>query len=431
MSGIVGMFPDSSNLFFIWLPYLVTNFLTWGTITQISYLSPLDQPFGRLRLTQWISEALRSGDFRSLRLIVAFAKESALARLQSEFDAFRLRGGTLEAVFGIDLQGTSRQALEFALAHFNATRIWHHPNVFNTFHPKVYLFEGPTAGTIVLGSNNLTVGGTETNCEGAIRVQYTLPTELKPWREAKRAWVELLAHPNTLELTRAVLANVDAQGLLLDESVIASRSKSGICKATGTVEGLFPSTTLRPSSPSPRPRVVRRLRGTRRRRPSTTSVVALPEALVIQIVPHHNGEIFLSKSAINQHQAFFGYPFTGLTVPKVASNRPYPQRAPDPVTHWRIYDRRDAVVRTLPQYGLNTVFYQKKGEIRITVPPDVAHAIPPMSILQMVRTNPDSGLDYICDVYPPGSPQYRSLLAVCKEVMPSGGGKRRRKFGWL
>src|SRR5207253_2874287 len=33
--------------------------------------------------------------------------------------------------------------------------------------------------------------------------------------------------------------------------------------------------------------------------------------LVIQIIPHHNGEIFLSKNAVNQNPALFGFPFSG------------------------------------------------------------------------------------------------------------------------
>ena len=60
-----------------------------------------------------------------------------------------------------------------------------------------------------------------------------------------------------------------------------------------------------------------------------TIMPVITNGLVIQVTPHHNGEIHLSKIAVNQNPTFFDYPFTGMTVPKKAGNPTYPQRVPE------------------------------------------------------------------------------------------------------
>ena len=155
-----------------------------------------------------------------------------------------------------------------------------------------------------------------------------------------------------------------------------------------------------------------------------------PRVLLIQVTPHHNGEIFLSKLAVDQNKAFFGWPFTGQTVPKQAGNPAYPQRDPDPVTDWTVYDTTGNTCVVISHYGLNTVYYEKKSEIRITVSPQLRDAIPPYSILKMTSVM-FTNRDYLCDVFPPGSPQFNEYMPLCNQAMPSGGKAIPRRFGWL
>jgi hypothetical protein len=343
----------------------------------------------------------------------------------------------VEAVIGIDQQGTSLQALTLALEELDRVYIWHHPSPFTTFHSKLYIFDGDRRGEIYVGSNNLTVGGLETNCESGVLVSYELPGEADDWASAQQLWSALPGHQNSVRLDLRLLAQLREQNKLFDETAPTSRSGQGSGRTStgGATREIFPFSAIVPPSVRPKsPTTGRRGSPSRRTpRPAASAVVAqgIPSALVIQVVPHHNGEVFLSKLAINQHPTFFGYPFTGRTVPKRAGNKPYPQRSPDPLTSWRVHDRRGHVVRSLEAYPLNTVFYELKGEIRITIPPDVARQIPKRSILVMARPSTSSGLDYQCDVFSPGSAQYRSLLPACIETMPAGGSGRPRRFGWL
>ena len=133
-------------------------------MARFEILNPNDQPLGKWRLLHQLRACLGSNEFNSLRMTVAFAKTGPLARLATEIDRWLDRKNTIEAVFGIDHQGTSKQALEFALKKFTATWVLHvGPRA--TFHPKMYFFIGPDRARLFLGSHNLTVGGTETNFE--------------------------------------------------------------------------------------------------------------------------------------------------------------------------------------------------------------------------------------------------------------------------
>jgi hypothetical protein len=84
-------------------------------------------------------------------------------------------GAELRISVGIDLGGTSREALEELLRWECEAFVFHNPNPRATFHPKAYLFERQDAATLFVGSNNLTDGGFYTNYEAATRYEFDLP----------------------------------------------------------------------------------------------------------------------------------------------------------------------------------------------------------------------------------------------------------------
>lgn len=203
------------------------------------------------------------------------------------------------------------------------------------------------------------------------------------------------------------------------------RSKVPASHSVAPLSGLV----VRP--PSPLPAGVMRT-------PAGSAVVALPATvpvvhkavagLAIQIKPHHNGEIFLSKIAVLQNPGFFGWPFTGNTVPKKAGNIAYPQRTPDPIVNIDVYGAGQAPRLSLRNYALNTVYYSTKSEIRITASPLVSE-VPNYSIMVMVPSS-NVGVDYDIQIVRPDSPQYPLWVATCNQRMP-GGGQTPRNFGWF
>lgn len=85
-------------------------------------------------------------------------------------------------------------------------------------------------------------------------------------------------------------------------------------------------------------------------------------------------------------------------------------------------------VLTLSKYALNTVFYEKKKEIRVTASPLVG-VVPDYSVMVMEQSN-NPQIDYEITVYRPDSPNYPLWEAACNQTMP-GGGQKPRKFGWF
>jgi HKD family nuclease len=420
-------------------------------------LAPISQFNGTDRLLNHIRGALQTPLFHDIRFAIAYAKSGPLERLQSDFAAWKSKaaGRTARIVLGIDQKGTSVQALTLALSMFDQVYVTNTAGS-STFHPKMYLFHGVTVGRAIIGSHNLTVGGTETNLEAGVELDYALPAEVDDFDPFIAAWDGIVAAPITMPLTTAFLQQLNDMGLLLDETVAVSAgaAKKATVKSAG---GAYPFPLAYPAPPSALPKSApslstKSLVTNAAPAKSQTAVPAaataavmgvpmampaapapasgatfIPTSLVIQIVPHDNGEVFLSKTAVNQNPAFFGFPFAGTTTTKSGKSG-YPQRVPDPIVDITVYDSAGAVSLVRSAYGLNTVFYEVKGEIRVTVSPDIRQTIQPFSILHM---QPGTGaVDYTMDVYNPGSPHYAALLASCNQTMPSGGGVAR-KMGWL
>lgn len=406
---------------------------------RITIQKPTDQPSGRNRLLDSLRQALATKDFAEFHFMVAFAKAGPLYRLESAMASWLENGKTIRAIIGVDEKGTSKEALEFALSHFTETHIAHVVGPFTpTFHPKLYLFSGDRDALAFIGSNNLTVGGTETNLESHLRLTLDLPGDGDTHNELIGAWSDALAVSS--KLTPALLSDLLRAGVVVSEAQMRAAFAATRPAATPTPSGIaptFPTITIAPPSALPAGR--RASAASRTKRPSiakTSATLAssvppissVAQTLVMQIVPHHNGEVFLSKKAIDQDPAFFGWPFTGLSTPKKGANKPYPQRVPDPVVDLKVFDGKGAQIIRHPSFGLNTVYYETKHEIRVTVPSDVVKAVPSHSILVMRQ---GAQCDYEMDIYVPGSSQYTTYLQRCNQTMPSGGSANPRNFGWL
>lgn len=327
------------------------------------------------------------------------------------------RRETVEAILGIDQRGTSQEALQLALNLFDRTYVTHQQPI--TFHPKIYFVTGPGHARVFIGSNNLTVGGTETNYEAAIQIEIDLPGDAADLEMFEGAWTDLLppACPATFPLDAAALDRLVTAGLVVDERTMRATRPHGDAAAFGTARGqLFRGVRVLPESPLPPRRV------------AAGNVPHAAGRLAIQIKPHHNGEIFLSVTATKQNPAFFGWPFTGRTTPKKHGNPSYPQRVPDPIANVAVYGAARSPALTLDHYQLNTVYYEQKREIRITAAPLVP-IVPDYSIMILERSDVD-GVDYEITIHRPDSPDHGIWLARCNQSMP-GGGRTPRRFGWF
>jgi hypothetical protein len=119
-------------------------------MANIIILNPSDQPTGKWRLINELRTCLNSDDYNTLLVAVAFAKSGPLLRLQSVIDQWLSKKKKIAAIFGVNHKNTSKQALQFALDKFTNTHVLYHSQDF-TYHPKMYLFIGPTKCQFFIG----------------------------------------------------------------------------------------------------------------------------------------------------------------------------------------------------------------------------------------------------------------------------------------
>lgn len=408
-------------------------------MAEVDFISPLDQPLGDRRLLEELRQALVSTEFSRLTMIVAYAKSGPFLRLAAEFLAWKSAGKEARAIIGIDQQGTSREAIYHASRIFEPLYYIQERDI--TFHPKIYLFEGTSNVKVIIGSNNFTVGGTETNFECSTIINMSLPDDAPIYEKLLAMWEGLT--PDHCLATRILNSEVLAQ-LLLSGAVIGERemfrhpsripnrpkaSKSGMAVKPASA---IPKNVMTANkgvayfAQAYQPQFVGAPEAV-----TTAPVVAntVTNGLAIQIRVHPNGEIHLSKLAVNQDPEFFGWPFTGLTAPKKAENAAYPQRTPDPVVDIDVYGAATDTVFSIRNYALNTVYYTTNAEIRVTAAP-LVEWVPPFSVMVMLPGSRE-GVDYELSIYRPDSPDFAKWLAICNQTMPAGGAPIARKFGWF
>lgn len=129
----------------------------------------LNQPFDG-QLGTLIVGHLDSSEFSELNIAVAFAKNSGVLRLNRHLDGFRARGGLVRVFVGVDLGGTSYEALTNLLDRVDKLFVVHAKSG-QTFHSKIYNFVGSDRAITIVGSNNLTGGGLWSNFESSLIVE--------------------------------------------------------------------------------------------------------------------------------------------------------------------------------------------------------------------------------------------------------------------
>lgn len=126
----------------------------------------MNQPFTG-QLGDRLVDLLESPDYDTLTIIVAFAKNSGVLRIKDSLKRFRERGGVVNVYVGVDLGGTSYEALTALRIYTDSLKVIHSEKG-QTFHPKIYQLSGKDNDFIVVGSHNLTGGGLWTNFESSV-----------------------------------------------------------------------------------------------------------------------------------------------------------------------------------------------------------------------------------------------------------------------
>ncbi|OFP32275.1 MULTISPECIES: phospholipase D family protein [unclassified Corynebacterium] len=189
------------------------------------------QPFDT-QLGEYLKELLNSEQYDTLNVVVAFAKNSGVLRLKDSLERFREKGGEINVFVGIDLNGTSAEALVNLLSIVTSLHVIHDENG-QTFHTKLFNFVGTKQASLVVGSNNLTAGGLWTNYESSIQLSLDLA---KPEFQVMQQSVDnylskLSSNTETVKQikSRADIDELEANGYVEKEvrSKVHTKKKSG------------------------------------------------------------------------------------------------------------------------------------------------------------------------------------------------------------
>jgi HKD family nuclease len=415
----------------------------------------IPQPSAGITVGSTLRSELASATWETFRASVAWAKLSGVQLIQGDLNRFASRPTTAVRIsIGIDNGGSSVEAADLLrrlIQPRGELYIYQDPvgSEAPTFHPKVYLFSNDLSAKVIVGSSNLTRGGLFLNHEASIVVDLDLTDG--PDEDLLRAVTAQLERsttpgPSCKPADVALLALLHGSGDLPAEAT-QRRAVGGQRRALGMTRGLAPPfgqgprgsrPDRQPEPPGLGPPGVMVVAA-----PPTATVpvvpvppliaaptVVVPRIHLIEVLPHDNGEIFLSYVAVTRDQPlFFKYPFTGWSTPKLARNPAYPMIQPDPIVDIEILDAAGAVIAAERWHSLNVIEYVRNREIRITVPNGLQRRIPDMSVLEMER-DPGASLDYRLRFHPPGSPGAIAALPDLTHAMPGGGRAVPRKYGW-
>ena len=211
-----------------------------GRAFEGKQMEVINQPFSG-QLGHRLIELLDSGDFHTLNIAVAFAKNSGVLRMKNAFETFRESGGTVNVFVGVDLGGTSYEALTTLLLHTDSLHVVHSEKS-QTFHSKIYQFVGDAKGLLVVGSHNLTGGGLWTNFESSTLIP--LEGSTASVAQIQGSMEDFFARLNSLgESIMSIGAQDDVESLLQNGYVIKEVAEqvrqSKAAKKAGAQERLF------------------------------------------------------------------------------------------------------------------------------------------------------------------------------------------------
>jgi hypothetical protein len=392
----------------------------------------LTQPTARLG--DLIEDEVKTlGPPQEFVFVSAFTSLTTVLRLKPLMAEIKAAAGIMRLVLGVDLHGTSKEVLQEVASWDISVIVVKNRMIGVTFHPKVCLMRWHDTAEIIVGSNNLTEGGFYRNYEAFSRTQYLLPPDQAALEKAQFELKRFLepSGPVASLLTPEYLASLLALPEIPSEETSRRAKTERLLKHPPSAVFGFEPIPQAPKAPkgatvfvqtTPAPVTVEPVPPKSK---SKKSVPAKTDTFAIQVKVQPNGEIYLSVIAAKQNPEFFNWPFNGHTTPKKAGNPPYPQLVPDPVVDIVVFGVAEVPVLTLSGYALNTIYYERNHEIRITASPLIG--VTTVNSIMVMRRAEAPDRDYEIIIHRPDSPDYPHWLDACDQTMPGGA----RRFGWL
>lgn len=174
--------------------------------------------------------SLADNKYNCFNGFVAFAAISGVLTILKNLKLASKNYSQLRFFIGVDNMGTSKEALELLFKENIETYIYHDKRDYITYHPKIYLFEGPIYTRVIIGSSNLTNSGIKTNIEASVQIDFRTKTDKqgeKLLSEIKTNFSELLnLKSNRLSrLTPELIEKLIADNLIYSQKELGNTIK--------------------------------------------------------------------------------------------------------------------------------------------------------------------------------------------------------------
>jgi hypothetical protein len=305
-----------------------------------------------------------------------------------------------------------------------------------TFHPKIYLFEAqPERAEMILGSSNLTEGGTFTNYEANIHLVFDLRSDAALYHDTRDSLNSFLnpAGPTVLPLTRQLIETLQQRGDIVSEYLRRSaRRQSRAAQARQAAGPPLPFGTNEFPGPPGLPdeylrekvgEVERQRRNRRAGRPAaeTVSLVDI-NAFYMHLPklqgPNIPGEARIPLEARDLTPEFWGWPHEYRR--KTTVTRVYREWK----SRWRILD-----VATPNQARTDEVriyFYEQSSDFRFYASALVEMGGDAGDIVRISRCAPGEAAIFECALAKEGSRVHREWDVFCTQTVRNSN----RRFGY-
>lgn len=194
---------------------------------ELKFIGQGLDPESDITAGNFIIDSFESENYTSFNAFVAFVSTGGLKNIIDQMLAFREAGGEIKLYLGVNLNATSKEALEKLLEHEIESYVVYSPNNI-IYHPKIYAFEGDETTRAIIGSSNLTESGLFQNIEASVCVDFNSDDEngsefLADIYDHFNAIINQ-EHPSCQLLTPEVLEILIESNVVLTEA--ASRAKS-------------------------------------------------------------------------------------------------------------------------------------------------------------------------------------------------------------
>lgn len=423
----------------------------------------LTQPFGEVRLGEFLLSHLADRQWTVFRAAIAFVKRSGTQFIRQPLRDFSGRAQARISV-GIDLYGTSSEGLNDLLEATPGGQVFiYRNNGPYTFHPKVYMFKSAQHADILVGSGNLTGGGLFTNYEASLAASLDLAVpEDAAFLQIVETTLDMWSQPLQgvcYALTPELVLQLVAIGLVRSEAELAAMQQARIPAPQPTVPATVDAGEMPPIAAPPlfitvavpRPPTLAREAQTieteiaaEAAEPPSAAVLPPPGIVPLpagcascfvmtlqntdvgvgqttQGTSRRSPEVFIPLMALDQSPAFWTFP--DQFIADVRWNNTHPRNRRNGLGKM---DRMNVPMRIGVIQSVRMFFNPRKGDFRLGNEA-LRSSGSVGDILLVRRVDPVNGFEYDIQVAPQGSPLFGQLAPFCNTQVPNS----QKRFGYF